>query len=240
MTVQSAKSLGSLNDLRVAGSYNVNPRLSLGLGAHLFIGRNNVTYSQTYEDTIRFTPIGQTNTVTFQGVGISGGAVYALTRDLFMAVSARAGGDITVHSTADTVIARASAPTRVGVGLRYELGASGAVGVRASHEGWSSLKSLGSSRLTAFDSWDLGVGGEWRAGQIMRTPVVLRGGARYRTLPFGYNGSEVEELAVATGIGLQFGLASFDTGLQFANRSVGANGITERAFTLSIGVRVRP
>ena len=71
--------------------------------------------------------------------------------------------------------------------------------------------------------------------------LQLRAGARFRTLPFGTSSSSVSERSYSLGAGtlLARGRAALDvTGIR-ATREAGAN-LSETAFTLSVGVTVRP
>jgi hypothetical protein len=49
---------------------------------------------------------------------------------------------------------------------------------RVAHDNWSSLNSLSSSGIQAFDSWDTGVGVEATGPHIMQRIITLRGGAQ--------------------------------------------------------------
>jgi hypothetical protein len=96
------------------------------------------------------------------------------------------------------------------------------------------------------DAWDAGLGIEAAGPRVLDRVVLIRLGARYRTLPFVAAGAEVRELSFAGGLGAQFSRnrAAFDITLQRASRSTDASAtvgsVRERAFTLSFGLRVRP
>jgi hypothetical protein len=68
----------------------------------------------------------------------------------------------------------------------------------------------------------------------------MRAGARFRTLPFGFNGEKVSETSFMGGIGVPLARdrAAFDFSLQHASRS--ASTIKERGIILSFGLRVSP
>jgi hypothetical protein len=115
------------------------------------------------------------------------------------------------------------------------------VSARAAHDNWSSLNSLSSSGIQAFDGWDTGAGVEASGPRILQRIVTVRAGARFRTLPFGFNGQKVSEKTFAFGFGapLTRDRAALDLAIQRASRSAGSD-ISERGFILSIGLRVSP
>jgi hypothetical protein len=115
------------------------------------------------------------------------------------------------------------------------------VSARAAHDNWSSLSSLSSSGIQAFDGWDTGGGVEASGPRILQRIITVRAGARFRTLPFGLNGQKVSEKSFAAGFGapLTRDRASLDVALQRATRTAGSD-INERGFILSIGLRVSP
>jgi hypothetical protein len=76
----------------------------------------------------------------------------------------------------------------------------------------------------------------------MQRVIFLRAGARFRTLPFGFNGEKVSEKSFAAGFGVPLTRerASLDVAVQRAERSTASSGVNERGFILSIGLRVSP
>ena len=58
----------------------------------------------------------------------------------------------------------------------------------------------------------------------------------------GYLGGEVTELSFSSGFGvaLNKGAAVLDVAGQYANRTPSSGPLTERAFTFSFGLRIRP
>ena len=115
-------------------------------------------------------------------------------------------------------------------------------GSRRLLEMWSSLNGLSSAE--AVDTWEGGAGVESLGPRLLQRQTILRIGARYRTLPFLAVGSEVHELSFAAGIGTQFfrNRATFDVALERAGRKASESeiGVSERAYILSFGLRVRP
>jgi len=74
----------------------------------------------------------------------------------------------------------------------------------------------------------------------MQRIIALRAGARFRTLPFAYNGEKVSESTFAAGLGVPLSRdrAALDFSLQHASRT--AADIKERGLILSFGLRVTP
>jgi hypothetical protein len=73
--------------------------------------------------------------------------------------------------------------------------------------------------------------------------VLLRAGARWRTLPFGLPTSSVSEKSYAFGVGtlLARGKAALDiAGIRATRTATTAANISESAWTLSVGITVRP
>ena len=147
----------------------------------------------------------------------------------------------------DTTVSEAGVPDRVGAAISYEGITGASFSAQVARESWSALNGLGSSGATsAVDAWEGGVGLEAVGPRIAERLVVLRAGARYRTLPFQAAESDVGELSFSGGIGAQFfrNRAAFDMTLQHSSRSVSdpsvLGDVSERAFTLSFGLRVRP
>jgi hypothetical protein len=68
----------------------------------------------------------------------------------------------------------------------------------------------------------------------------MRAGARFRTLPFGFNGQKVSETSFMGGLGVPLARdrAALDFGVQHASRS--ASSVKERGLILSFGLRVTP
>ena len=156
------------------------------------------------------------------------------------ALSGRKGGDLRAQS-ADTAIGSGRLPDHYSGSVTFEGIPGVIVSARAAHDNWSSLNSLSSSGIQAFDGWDTGAGVEASGPRILQRIVTVRAGARFRTLPFGFNGQKVSEKTFAAGFGapLTRDRAALDVAIQRASRSAGSD-ISERGFILSIGLRVSP
>jgi hypothetical protein len=246
LLTESVTSIGAINDVRLAGGWIPNRLFQIGVGAHVFVGRNRLSFQQTFPDSLRFTPVEQVSDLSYTGFGISAGAIIRPTATLALAVSARKGGDLEAQS-GDTVVASASVPDRYGIGISYEGISGAAIGAQLARDQWSAMNGLGSEEARAVDAWDAGAGIEATGPRILERVILIRLGGRYRTLPFLAAGGEVRETSVSGGLGAQFSRnrAAFDVTVQHAWRSAeaatGAVGsVRERAYTLSFGLRVRP
>lgn len=252
-STQRFTSDGAINDVRLAVAYAATPRVSVGLAAHAYTGENRITTTQEFPDTLRFLPILERSDINYGGTAFSAGLETRIARHWQLGASFRRGGDITAKS-GDTTLSSARIPTRYGVSVSYG-GISGTtIAARIAHDEWSSLRSLGSANVSAFDGWDVGAGADVGGPRIGRRTLTLRLGGRRRTLPFGADGAEVKELLLSTGIGIPvaFDRAQADVTLLRASREAqrapsgtfgpgGERGnVDETAYILSIGIRVRP
>jgi hypothetical protein len=238
---QTYRSRGAINDVRLAGSYSISRQLSVGLGAHVLTGENRVGISRVFADTNRIGTLADTLTFAYTGTAVSGGLTWRPARQFALAASGRVGGTIRSH-VSDTTIASASVPNRVGVGFRLD--AIDGVTLAASGEwnSWSRLAGLGRSGFAPRDGWDYGVGAEFAGPNVSGAAAGFRLGYRHRTLPFDAAGSQVTENAFAGGLGIPFaaGRAGLDIAIQRAARSSSGLDVKERAWTLSVGLAVRP
>jgi hypothetical protein len=241
---ENVKSLGAIDDLRLAGGWAPNEYLQLGLGAHVFTGQNRLFFTQIFPDSLHFVSVQQLSTLDYTGFAVSGGAVIHPSKLLALAVSGRKGGNLKAQ-TGDTLVAEAKVPDRYGAAISYAGIPGATLSAQVARDLWSKLNGLGSAEARAVDAWDTGVGLEATGPRVIERTVLVRLGARYRTLPFVAAGSEIRELAFQGGVGVQFSRnrAAFDVTLQRASRSPASSGavpVQETAYTLSFGLRVRP
>jgi hypothetical protein len=242
---EDVRSTGAINDLRVAGGWAPKSWLQLGLGGHVLTGQNRVDFVQSFPDSTKFSAISQRSTLGYDGFAVSGGLVLRPVKSLVLAASGRKGRDIHARS-GDTLVSSAKVPDRFAAGISFE-GISGAsISAQVARDLWSSLNGLGSDAARAVDAWDTGLGIEAVGPRVIERVVILRLGARYRTLPFLAAGEEVRELSFAAGIGAQFtrNRAGVDFAIRHATRKTASGdalaGMREQGLTLSFGLRVRP
>jgi len=234
------KVLGAINDARLALAWAPTSALRIGFGAHVFSGSNRITFSQVFPDSSKYVSTTQSGRMSFAGFAGSLGLEYRPSSVLGFALSGRKGGDLRAQS-GDTAIGSGRLPDHYSASATYEGIPGATISARVAHDAWSSLGTLSSSGTKAFDGWDTGVGAEVTGPRIMQRIIVVRGGARIRTLPFGFNGEKVSEKSFVGGLGIPLtrDRASFDFAVQRASRTAGA-GVKETGYILSFGLRVSP
>ena len=242
------RSQGAINDVRIALAWAARPWLRLGLGAHALTGQNRLTIVDRFDDTVRYDPLQQDTSISYAGAALSGGVELRAGRVASVAASMRVGGRIRAES-GDATLSRATVPNRFGVTVAYLGIANSAIAIRTAYDKWSSLEALGRDGLRAVDAWDTSVGADVAGPRFGGARVImLRAGARWRTLPFAITQPDedaaahrVREQSLSAGLGtsLARGRASVDLGVIRATRDAGL-AIDERAWILSIGMSVRP
>ena len=237
---QTFRSEGALNDVRIAGAWAFRENLVFGVGVHMFPGENRLTINRVFDDSLVFAPLRDSANVNYFGTGYSAGVVWRPARTLTLGASGRVGGSLKLRE-ADTLVATADAPSRFGVGARYEVVPGTAVALRADRTLWSNMAGLGSARATPEDVWDFGLGLDAVGPRIGGAQFALRAGARRRTLPFLANNESVKETAFTFGSGtpLAAGRAQLDFFLERAARSAGNVDAKERSWTFGLGLTVR-
>ena len=245
------KSDGAIGDLRLALAWAPRPWLHLGFGAHAITGDNRLTSDQRFDDSTRYAAIHDTTTVTYVGNAFSAGVQVFTGRYGVLAASYRRGGPLSLKH-GDTTLSSARVPDRLALSAAY-LGIRGtSIAVRTAKEQWTDMRGLGSAGLPISEGWDTSVGADVLGPRLAGQSLQLRAGARWRTLPFGVQpilstggfgpSAEVSEKSYSLGAGtlLARGRAAIDvTGIRATRRS-SASAVDESAWTLSIGVTVRP
>jgi hypothetical protein len=242
---ETVKSLGAINDVRLAVGWLATDFLQVGIGGHLFTGQNKLFFVQTFPDSLHFVPVNQVSTLDYTGFAVSGGMIIRPSHVLFLALSGRKGGDLKSRS-GDTIVSTAKIPDRYGAAISFAGIPGATISAQVNRDLWSAMNGLGSAEARAVDTWDAGGGIEATGPRLLERVMLIRLGARYRTLPFLAAGSEVRELSFAGGVGLQFSRnrAALDITVQRSSRtpdsSTKVGDVRERAYTLSLGLRVRP
>ena len=242
---------GAIGDLRLALAWAPRPWLHVGLAGHAITGDNRLTSVQRFDDSTRYAGIVDTSTVTYVGNAYSGGVEVYTGRYAVLAASYRRGGPLSLKR-GDTTVSNARVPDRLALSAAY-LGIRGtSIAVRAAREEWSDMRGLGSAALPISDAWDTSIGADVLGPRFAGRSLQLRAGARWRTLPFGVRptlpgggfgpSSSVRERSYSFGAGtlLARGRAALDFAGIRATRRASSASAEENAWTLSVGVTVRP
>ncbi len=239
-STNSFSSDGAIGDVRVALAWAPRQWIHLGVGAHAITGDNRLASVQVFDDESRFARLSDTSTVTYVGNAFSGGVELYAGRAAVVAASYRHGGPISLKR-GDVTLSEARVPDRLALSAAF-LGIRGtSIAVRTAKDQWSDLRGLGSPGLRITDAWDSSVGADVLGPRFSGRSLQLRAGARWRTLPFGVGTSDVTERSVSFGAGtlLARGRAAIDLAGIRATRDAGLT-TTESAWTLSVGLTVRP
>jgi hypothetical protein len=230
---------GAMNDVQLAAGWSPTTWFRFGLGAHAITGRNLVTLTQSFDDTVAFATARNQRILSFGGSAASVGVQF-VAKDFTVAGSARQGGTLSL-SAGDTILSHARVPNRFGASVTYTGIANSFISVRTAHDNWSVLGSLGNPGLQGVDGWDTSIGADIAGPKLGSRPLFLRAGFRDRTLPFTANASTVTERSESVGLGTLFaqGRVLSDFALIHANRTADVNA-SESAWTLSIGLSIRP
>jgi hypothetical protein len=231
---------GAMNDVRAAAAFTPLTWLRLGFGLDGITGHNLISLTQHFQDSSEFASFTQKRVLGFRGGAFTAGA-QAFTKNFVAAGSFRHGGALHLD-VEDTLISAARVPDRFGVSLAYTGFANSAIAIRTSHDSWSSLGGLGSSKLVGVDAWDTSVGADIAGPHLGDRILFLRGGYRDRTLPFEAVGKKVAEHSLSGGLGTSFanGRVLADLALIHASRSAPTVDASEHAWTVSVGISVRP
>lgn len=232
------RSEGSIADLRLAFSYSPVPWLKLGVAGHAYSGRDQIRTIRSFDDTVRFAADTQGTTLSFGGNAVSVGAMAVKARVAALGVSYRKGSGISTEIDGATV-SSATVPDRFGVSAVY-LGVRGAsFAFRASKDKWSALEGMRSD-LNIHEGWDMGVGADVNGPTLGSGSIALRGGARWRTLPFSLDANPVKETTFSGGFAIPFARSRVELAMGAMRAARTGTGATETAWTLSTGFSIRP
>jgi hypothetical protein len=242
---------GAVGDVRLAVAWAPLPWLHLGLAGHAITGDNRLVSQQQFDDSTRYAAIRDSSTVTYVGNAFSGGVEAYAGRYGVISASYRRGGPMSLKH-GDTTLATARVPDRLAFSAAY-LGIRGTtLAVRTAKEQWSDMTGLGSPDLAISEGWDTSVGADVLGPRFAGRSVQLRAGARWRTLPFdvhptlsaggfGPSGAVTEKsYSLGAGTLLARGRAAVDIAGIRATRRSPATVVEENAWTLSVGITVRP
>lgn len=232
---------GAIGDLRAAVGWQVNDRVRVGLGGHLFTGENLVARERTFNDTLSFGSVLDSSRVEYFGTAFSVGGEARVLKNVVGTLSYRLGNGLDAR-VRDTVRTSANVPDRAAVSLRYD-GIRGSVfAVSLEQVSWSKMKGLGSTLTTASDATNWSAGGEVAGPKMRGLPTLVRAGFARSTLPFSVTTQSVKESRWSTGFGLPIAGegATLDLSLQRATRALSGTGAKESSWLIGVGLQVRP
>lgn len=230
---------GAMDDVRLGAGWAPARWLRLGLGAHAITGHNLVSITQSFADSSSFASFTQQRILGFSGGAVSAGVQF-VSKSINAAFSARRCGNLDLTDE-DTVLSKAKVPNRFGASIAYTGIANSAISIRTSRDEWSSLRGLGAPGLNPVDAWDTSIGADMAGPRLGERIVFLRGGFRTRTLPFTAADNRVKENSITGGLGTAFAgnRVLMDLAVIHASRSAALQA-SERAWTLSLGISIRP
>ena len=232
------RSEGSIADLRLALAFSPAAWFKVGVAGHAYSGRDQIRTIRTFDDSLRFAADTQGTVLSFGGNAVSVGAVALKARVGALGVSYRMGSGISTEINGATV-STATVPDRIGVSAVY-LGIRGAsLALRASKDKWSSLQGMRSD-LNIHEGWDMGVGADVNGPNLGSSSIALRGGARWRTLPFSLDANPVKETTFSGGFALPIARNRVELAMGAMRASRTGTGATETGWTLSTGFSIRP
>ena len=232
---------GAINDLRAGAGWQISPRFRVGVAGHLYTGENRATRERRFADTLAFGNVLDSSRVTYFGTALSVGGEATLGKGFTALASYRRGNELNARIR-DTIVAKASVPSRSGVALRYDgiVGSVFAVGVE--QISWSRMASLGSATTTSTDALNWHAGAEVAGPRFRGLPLLVRAGYARNALPFGTLGQTAKENRLSAGLGVPVAGedATLDLSVQRANRTMSGSGFKESAWLLGIGIQIRP
>jgi hypothetical protein len=218
---------GSIADLRLVAARRLSRRIAIGAGVHLLAGSTRMTAERRFDDST-FRVVQQLADVRYDGFGLSGSVLIGVAPGLSIAGWARSDDRLRAKA-ADTTTALTDLPRMAGGGLLFAPSPSVRFAASAAWRAWSS------AGAGAFDTWSWSAGAEFGSAGM-----PFRLGARGGQMPFGPDTEPPTEFAASAGLGRAFaqGRALIDLGLERLERR--GSGVTERVWTVLVGLTVRP
>jgi hypothetical protein len=220
---------GGVTDVRIAAGVRVGRALAIGGGIHLLTGSSRIVATRIFPDSNGYRPTTSRDEVAYQGMGASVSALLDVGRDLRLAGWLRSDSKLRADLAGRTV-AENDLPVSYGGAVLWSPGNQAVLAGSAQWHTWS----VAGAGVHAHDTFNWSLGTEiGSAGSPFR--VGMRGGK----LPFGANGAP-SEVGLSAGLGRQFagGRGRIDIGIERLQRK--DDRLTEKVWTLLLGVTVRP
>jgi len=217
---------GSVADVRVAAATRLSRRIAIGAGLHVL--RAPPAGRPSGGSTIDVLAGAAVCRSALRWLGLSGSVLIGVAQGLSIAGWARSDNRLRAK-VADTVSAVTDLPRMAGGGILFAPSRT-----PGSRRPWPGAPGRGRARVRS-------TRGTWSAGMEVRPRrMPIRLGARGGQMPFGPGTTAPTEVAgsLGTGRGFAQGRALIDVGLERLERRGG--GITERVWTVLVGLTVRP
>jgi hypothetical protein len=251
-STNSFSSDGAIGDVRLAIAWAPQSWLRLGVAGHAITGDNRLSSAQRFDDSTRYASLLDTSTVSYVGTAYSGGVQLQAPWGVNLAGSYRRGGSLSAKR-ADTTMRTGHVPDRLAFSAAF-VGIRGtALAVRAAKDSWSRMSDLVTRGTPISDGWDTSAGADVVGPTLFGSSLQLRAGVRQRTLPFGIPAQLIDDAVIRPaadgkersygfGAGSTFarGRATLDVSGSHASRTSTGTALTESAWTLSVGIMVRP
>lgn len=238
-------SRGGINDLRLAGSWRLSPRLAIGGGVHFLTGSNRLSTRRAFDDST-YIAAEQRAELAYDGIGVSAGFVAQPRPGFSIAGSVRSDGslDITRDSTPTGTV---KLPLTLMGGVRLRISPRIEIASQVTRRDWSvadeGIRAAGAAG--ARNTLDVSAGVELLSNTRRPGQRPLRLGVRYAKLPFLIAGNpQPEEWGVSGGTGMRFrpsadsrDVGGIDLTLERIQRKSGT-AYTESAWVLSVGLTI--
>lgn len=220
---------GGVTDVRIAAGVRLTRALAIGGGIHLLTGSSRIVATRRFADSANYRTSTSRDEVAYEGLGGSFSALLDLGRDLRLAGWLRSDTKLRADLNGRTV-AENDLPISYGGGILW---APGGQAVFAGNVQWHTWSSAGAG-VNAHDTFNWSFGAE-----IGSVNSPFRVGARGGQIPFGIDAAPTE-VGLSAGLGRQFagGRGRLDLGVERLQRK--GSGLTEKVWTMLLGVTVRP
>jgi hypothetical protein len=237
------KSTGGINDLRLGLAWAATPWLSVGAAMDWFTGENQISQLTTFSDTLN--NVYQTsfyeNTISYGGVGASGGIILRPIHTLALAGSFRVGGNVRARLNDSTTLANGNMPARAGGGIAFTGIPGVTLGGRIDWEQWSKLNDLSVGDVQANNGLGWSVGTDVQGPKVFDHTVELRLGGGRRALPYAVDGTQIYETDLSGGLGVPFGRGHVTIDVSVVRDwRTSVVGVSENAYIVSTGLTIHP
>jgi hypothetical protein len=235
-------SRGGLSDLRFAGAYRIHDNWAVGGSFHVVTGSNRLSSRRAFADSVHYHEAKQSAEVSYAGVGFDLGVVRSFGQNFSLAAVVRSDGHAIIDRDS-TRVGQVDLPYTFGFGVRVRPTQQLELASDIIYRTWSGANSdlLAQGGTGAENTYQVALGGEFTPDLRRPNRRPIRFGARYGTLPFPLvPGDQPTEFGLSLGSGVRFAQqrAGIDLSLEHVWRSAG--DYSERAFTVTVGVSVRP